>query len=106
MKASFKIYQLNDSKEARNYKYMGYDFLQENGLALSLNLYNEVYAGTINGRSEWYDNTEELCDEIFHKFNMEHPADFKGHSLSTSDIVEVDGKYYYCDDYGWVKVSL
>ncbi|MBO7330690.1 MAG: hypothetical protein J6U52_02755 [Alistipes sp.] len=106
MNTNFRIYQLNNSNEARNIKYMGYDFLVENNINLSLSLYNEVYAGKIGGRSEWYDNTKELCDEIYHQFNMNHPADFKGHSLSTSDIVEIEGKYYYCDDYGWVKVSL
>jgi hypothetical protein len=106
MKTNFKIFQLNNSNEARNIKYMGYDFIQENNLTLSLDLYNEVYTGKIDGRSEWYDNTEELCDDIFHKFNMQHPADFKGHSLSTSDIIEIENKYYYCDDYGWVKVNL
>jgi hypothetical protein len=106
MNTNFKIYQLNNSKEARNIKFMNYEFLVENKINLSLNLYNEVYAGEVGGRDEFYDNTPELCDYLFHKFNMNRPADFKGHSLSTSDIIEIEGKYYYCDDYGWKKVDM
>lgn len=52
---------------------------------------------------------EDLLDTvIWPKFNRgtapETPSDFKGHSLSTSDIVELDGKLYYCDSFGWIDI--
>lgn len=43
------------------------------------------------------------------KFNINHPEDFTGRSLSVSDIVAVIRKsgtrYYYCDIFGWEDIS-
>ena len=44
-------------------------------------------------------------EELFFIFNMKHPLDFTGHSLSVSDIVELDGHYYYCDNVGWTDIT-
>lgn len=50
----------------------------------------------------------EACEIIFYVFNMRKPADFEGHSLSMSDVIELDDgssrRLYYCDTYGWVQV--
>ena len=43
--------------------------------------------------------------ELFELFNLNHPKDFHGHSLSVSDIVELNGVNYYCDAMGWVKLA-
>ena len=47
-------------------------------------------------------------DKIFVKYNINHPADFKGHSLSMSDIIVTikDGKKqaFYCDQIGFQPV--
>ena len=48
---------------------------------------------------------ENTLEELFEVFNVERPADFKGHSLSVSDIVELDGHYYYCDNVGWLDIT-
>jgi len=48
---------------------------------------------------------ENTLEELFEVFNVERPADFKGHSLSVSDIVELDGYYYYCDNVGWTDIT-
>ena len=39
-------------------------------------------------------------------FNLNHPEDYKGHSLSVSDLLEVNGKFYYCDAYSWEEIDL
>jgi hypothetical protein len=36
---------------------------------------------------------------------MSHPSDFRGHSLSVSDVVYLDGKYYYCDSFGYKELT-
>lgn len=63
--------------------------------------YKEVY------RYEEADSTNEtaLLEKIYMKFNIDHPEDFKGHSLSVSDIVDLDGKLYYCDTYSWEEIT-
>lgn len=89
-----RIYQLPVENKA---KFMGLEFVTENNIMPKLEDYNKVY--------EYEAEDEVALDDIYRKFNIAHPADFTGHSLSVSDIVEVDGKYYYCDDYGWEEVT-
>jgi hypothetical protein len=51
----------------------------------------------------------ETLEDLFYKFNMEHPEDFKGHSLSVSDVVVVKerGKStaHYVDSIGFKQVD-
>lgn len=101
----FTIFQLNENNnEAHNFMYMGYYFIKKHNMKLTLDLYNKVYEGNIAYTTEQSETN--ILDEIYRTFNMAHPADFKGHSLSTSDIVLMDGKYFYCDSYGWTEVKF
>ena len=52
-----------------------------------------------------YIDEEDGLEYIFYKFNCEHPEDFKGHSLSVSDIVKLGDDYFYCQSLGWKNVS-
>lgn len=63
--------------------------------------YKKVYEGEIDED----ENTAHLLDVIFRIFNLNHPEDFRGHSLSVSDVVELNGVKYYCDNYGWVDIN-
>lgn len=65
--------------------------------------YKTVYSGTIE---EGDLNKNQILENIFIKFNVSHPEGFKGHSLSTSDIVILDNEAYLCDMIGWKKVNL
>ena len=64
--------------------------------------YTKVYEGEIDGEGK---STWEILDRLFTKFNNFLPNDFKGHSMSTSDVVVLDGVKYYCDSFGWVDVK-
>ena len=63
--------------------------------------YNEVYSGDIEPKTDVMATLEEL----YVIFNMRHPSDFKGHSLSVSDVVYLDGKYYFCDILGFKELT-
>ena len=63
--------------------------------------YKKVYEGEIQEEK----NLLRTLESIFEKFNLHHPSDFYGHSLSVSDVVNVDGINYYCDSYGWVNTE-
>ena len=65
--------------------------------------YKTVYSGTIEEEDL---NKNQILENIFIKFNISHPKDFKGHSLSMSDIVILDNEAYLCDMIGWKKVNL
>ena len=83
---TFSIYQLKDGDETRDYRFEPYDRLQAAGLAVDRANYELVYtAPLVPGTS---------LDDIFTRFNIDHPKDFKGHSLSISDVVVLhqDGK--------------
>ena len=62
--------------------------------------YKFVYDGTIEDGE-----TISVLERLFEKFNIAHPEDFKGHSLSVGDIVVLDGVAYVCNSFGWDKVE-
>ena len=93
----YKIYQLKDNEEGYKFMFLRY---RENRVA-PRDLYDVVYAGTV----EEIGDPLAVLESLFTKFNVNHPADFKGHSLSVSDIVELDGKCYYCDSFGFVELK-
>lgn len=98
----FKIYQLPIKHAA---KFMGLDFVKECNCMPLLSDYNLVYEGSVEPMMEWSDMS--FLERLFRTFNIgRKPADYRGHSLSVSDVVEFDGKYFYCDSYGWEEVSF
>lgn len=91
-----KIYQIRDI-ENTSYAFRSYGFAKMHGL--SMNDYEEVYQ-TTTSRKDVFDALE----DIFAKFNLNRPDDFKGRSLSVSDIVAIEDQLYYCDSWEWVKL--
>ena len=63
--------------------------------------YKKVYEGEVQEEK----NILHTLESIFEKFNLHHPSDFHGHSLSVSDVVVLDGVDYYCDSYGWINTE-
>ena len=76
---TFSIYQLKDGDETRDYRFEPYDRLQAAGLAVDRANYELVYTASFAPGTS--------LDDIFTRFNIDHPKDFKGHSLSVSDVV-------------------
>ena len=63
--------------------------------------YENVYEGDVQS----LDSIRMTLDSLFCKFNLHHPADFCGRSMSVSDVVEMNGKRYYCDNDCWVDIE-
>ena len=97
---TYSIYQLKDGAETRDYRFASLDELQRFGLTVRPENYELVYTASLA-------DTDDL-ERIYTRFNVDHPADFKGHSLSVSDIVVLheDGKdtAHYCDRLGFSQV--
>lgn len=99
-----QILQVNEKAEnSRFIMFSGLEMLKTLGLTLSHDTYKQVYEGQHVTSSE---DVNDILDELFADFNIRKPKEFKGHSLSTSDMVKMDGKYYYCDDYGLAEMKL
>ena len=47
----------------------------------------------------------DILEKVYRVFNLHKPADFKGHSLSVSDVVTLDGTAWYVDVYGFKKLE-
>ena len=98
---AFIIYQIRRSGELDAYRFMNYDYLQSKGITPEHDGYDAIYTG---GLADYGDNKTNL-DMIYQRFNVDHPADFKGHSLSVSDIVALkkDGvvSCHYVDSIGF-----
>lgn len=92
--SNFSIYQVPPGPEGRDFRYRSYEDLQADGLSVDRKNYQLVYTAPLD--------KDTTLDEIYRRFNMEHPADYKGHSLSMGDIVvfRQDGKQtaYYVDE--------
>lgn len=80
---AFLIYQIRRGGELDAYRFMNYDYLQSKGVTPERDGYDAIYTGGFMD----YGNARTNLDMIFQRFNVDHPADFKGHSLSVSDIV-------------------
>ena len=80
---AFLIYQIRRVGELDAYRFMNYDYLQSKGVTPERGGYDAIYTGGFMD----YGNARTNLDMIYQRFNVDHPADFKGHSLSVSDIV-------------------
>lgn len=97
---TFTIYQLKDDVPV-DYHFRSLERLQENGLAVDPANYEKIYTAPLTpGMS---------LERIFEKFNFDRPEDFKGHSLSVSDVVVLhqNGRdtAHYTDSIGFVDIT-
>lgn len=96
----YALYQLNTESKDVPYEFMGMDFVKDHGMEVTAADYKCVYSGIL------HDSVS--LDELYSIFNQNHPADFKGHSMSVSDVVIVnrdgDLKAYYVDSFGFADL--
>lgn len=98
-----QILQLKSTPELRNYMFTSMSLLEKLNLKVDLNNYNEVYVDDLY--SSIFSKNNDILEEIYQKFNMgQKPESYKGHSLSVSDIVVLDGVNYYVDSFGFIKL--
>ena len=97
---TFSIYQLKRGDETRDLRFEPYDRLQATGHTVDRANYELVYTAPLT--------KDMTLGDIWEKFNIDHPADFKGHSLSVSDIVVLhqngENTAHYVDSIGFQQV--
>ena len=76
---TFGIYQIKDDSPGENYAFMNMSFIESHGMQIKKEDYKLVYVGELSGNMS--------LDDIFERFNIDRPEDFRGHSLSVSDII-------------------
>ena len=100
----FAIYQVKHTDELRDIRYEGLEWIKSIGQTVQRNNYELVYTAPLQPSDLKGDTTEQL----FYRFNNEHPADYGHPSMSVSDIVAIkrDGKVscHYCDSFGFEQI--
>lgn len=100
-----KIYQVNMERDPNGVCFMGYDRLEklQGTTDIDSTIYDKVFEGEVNCFT---------LEKLYEIFNREHPAGYKGRSMSVSDVVEiVDGMtgksyFHFCDSFGFKEVSF
>lgn len=102
---NIRIYQINMGRDEKRVAFMGLDTLKQLQGTEEINssIYDCVFSGEVN------------CDgleDVFQKFNVDHPDGYSGRSLSVSDVVEItesndlEPGFYYCDSVGFKTVEF
>lgn len=96
----FGIYQLKDTEEASDIHFMGMDYLESKGIAVTKENYDLLYTAPLEEGTS--------LEDIYTRFNIDRPADFRGHSLSVSDVVVLhhngENTSHYVDSFGYREV--
>ncbi|MCL2300940.1 MAG: YodL domain-containing protein [Firmicutes bacterium] len=97
------IYQINHERDTMGLIFRCWsEFEHQRHKRPPTQLYDRVYS---------YQAKSETPEGVYERFNLYHPADFTGHSLSVSDIVEIledtgERKCFFCDSVGWKPVEF
>ena len=96
----YAIYQIKDDGQGRKYLFMSTEYLKNQGFSVEYDDYQMVYGDELG--------ENETLDSLYEKFNVRRPLDFKGHSLSVSDVVALkqNGKIsaHYVDSFGYTEL--
>ena len=96
----YAIYQLKDDEKLRDYHFTNSEHLKKHGMYIDRENYDRVYRGRLQ--------ENETLDDIYKRFNVDHPQDFYGHSLSVGDIISIkkDGAIttHFVDSFGYTEV--
>ena len=105
---TYKIYQLKKGEEYHNLRFTRWDDMPRFNLSFDRKNYDEVYGGNIADVTK-FPFKEGILEDIFKKFNSDRPEDFKGRSLSVSDVVVLEDKEgssaHFVDTVGMVDVT-
>lgn len=93
----YTIYQLQRENDLT---FMNFEYAQKHG-GVKFEAYETVYTGQITGN-----DPNEILEKLYVMFNLHHPEDYTGRSLSVSDLVALeDTGTYFCDSIGWKQIN-
>ena len=102
---TYAIYQLKRDDATTDIRFMNSDYLKSKGIEPQYENYELIYTGALTQDGSQIEKLEDL----YRIFNIEHPQDFTGHSLSISDIVALKQagvvSYHYVDSIGYKELT-
>ena len=94
-----KIYQIDLDLDVNRLAFEPFDYVK----SVDSEIYQRVYEGSVEAKD---------LEDVFRIFNIEKPEDYKGRSLSVSDVIEVvksdscEPGFYYCDSFGFKEIPF
>lgn len=97
----FEIWQLKEgAPDTPQMFFTNYDYMAKHDFPINMSTYDRVYAGMTAA--------ETTPEDIYVRFNVDHPEDYRAHSLSVSDVVvfKEDGMAhaYFMDSIGYKEL--
>ncbi len=97
----YDIYQVKNGEDYHDIRFLNYSDLGDEGKNPNLAGYDHVYRGQLT--------RDDTLDKLYERFNIDHPEDYRGRSMSVSDIVAIclnqQQRLYYVDSFGFVDVT-
>ena len=114
----FAIYQLKPDPQYHMLRFASLSELRSLGrkedshadaaLSVTESRYNLVYSGVLSPVLASYRTSEAVLERLYTRFNLNRPDDFRGHSLSVSDVIALNlngqTECYYTDSFGFFKL--
>ena len=99
------IYQIDTERDDKRVCFFGLEDIKkiQGNNAVNSSIYNKIFSGDVDCKS---------LEDVFSKFNTDHPEGYRGRSLSVSDVVEVvednevEKGFYFCDSFGFKEVGF
>lgn len=98
------IYQINMGRDHNRIAFEGLDLLKmyQGSDKIDSRIYDRVFEGEVDCKD---------LEDVYRKFNLEHPDGYKGRSLSVSDVVEIvdengDSTFHFCDSIGFKQIDF
>ncbi|MBS6194486.1 MAG: hypothetical protein KH828_02750 [Clostridiales bacterium] len=96
----YSIYHIIHDSKAKEYQFMGMDYVESQGMKVEASDYQCVYSGRLE--------ESDSLDSLYSMFNGNLPADYKAHSLSTSDVIITNRggevQAFYVDSFGYAEL--
>ena len=92
-----KVYQINPDLDRYSVLFRNYEAAMSCAGQIDPSIYKTVFDGNVDAQD---------LEDVFTVLNFSQPVGYNGHSLSVSDIVEIEGGgYHYCDTFGFQKLK-
>lgn len=103
-KIDYEIYQVKRGAEHRDLLFTNMSLIEKLKLNIEQSHYDKVYSGSTDNKT----SANEVLESLFVKFNLHFPSDYRGRSMSVSDVVVLNengtDRAYFCDSFGFVQV--
>ena len=92
-----KVFQIDEKLDRYNTEFRNYDSIIKTAVRVDPSIYKTVYNGIVDA---------ENLESIYTLCNTDHPVGYNGHSMSVSDVVELeDGSCHFCDSFGFKELK-